>query len=334
MRVMFQTDAGSMGLGHFQRSFALFQALQEYRCESVFSLNAAGAAYVQGQLSLFPGQVIVRTEYDESAIRSAANFQADMVILDSYRYSLDYVSRLRDACSCPIVEFDDFLRYPQSYRGDVVINGNIFANEYAEVYQKYFTKSLLGLDFLAMKPGKMNCARLSVGTESRVLLTCGGYDTLDIMSPLAEELSGWSGEVSVVVGPFFTAEQVQRLRRLEKRVRLIMSPRSLEESICQHDLIITAAGTTAYEVLRAGRKMVLMQTADNQAQTFRSLTAQGLSRIEIDRIGDKGYVLGILKAADEQNDLLNYPIYHKVDGDGALRIAKELKKVIEGVDQR
>lgn len=332
-KVVFRTIGGEgIGLGHYYRCLSLARAMLyiDNNLQIIFVINDLLKAVAQ-KSSLF---FIIDNDVT-SDISSIEQLNPELIIFDSYLSNNNYLEML--ANKSKLVIFDDNNIY-NSLVADVIINGNVYANSIS--YKKRAdAKYLLGKDFLVMREeywnSKLNFDMISnnkkdtVSNSYNILVTTGGSDPYNISEEFLKAIMCRNYKIKVVIGPNYSTDLVQRLETLDKteeNIKLIYMPNSLRELIINSDIVITAGGSTVYEVISQNRIPLVFSMANNQ-----DLLCNELRNIGITYLGKYPHI-NYNKVINEINEfyingaklLLNNKLFTEIDGNGALRVAEIL----------
>lgn len=160
---------------------------------------------------------------------------------------------------------------------------------------------LLGLDYNLVADDYFMGGDAPPDGASRVLVTMGGQDphndTLRIIDVCGDLLAGH--DVDVVVGPSHpdTASVERALARHLPHGHLYRAPKSLAELVKRADMVLTAGGTTCYEIAAARVPMAALPVEPHQEPLVAGLARLGaLLRLdsEADRI-DRSAVSRLLQ---------------------------------------
>jgi spore coat polysaccharide biosynthesis predicted glycosyltransferase SpsG len=226
-----------------------------------------------------------------------------------------------------LIIFDDNNDVYDSSIPDVIINGNIHA--FNLNYDKK-PKKLLGPKYLVMKEeywnsnfkGKNKC------TNNDILITTGGSDSNRILSKIIEVMNNIDANKKIVIGPMFEEEYIKLIEnKINKSFEIIYKPSSLKKYIENSKIIITASGSTIYEVLILKKPPLIFTIAKNQ-----ELIAKELEKFGVINLGnyDNLNFSNLGKVIHETiNNLEVYinklkKLFDLFDGKGAIRVAKSI----------
>lgn len=114
-----------------------------------------------------------------------------------------------------------------------------------------------------------------------ILITTGGTDEYGITLKILEEIKDLDIKIKIIIGPGYTYDYIKKIEEIKmENVELIYKPNSLKRYIASSKLVITAGGSTVYEVLSQRSIPIIFSIADNQ-----DLICKELSDIGIEYLG-------------------------------------------------
>lgn len=253
----------------------------------------------------------------------------DVVVVDSYRYATHSVNRVaRSVPTLAIVDGDD-----RGIRAALYLDQNLGAvavgSGVSLVGPRY---ALVRDEFVRM----MRPRARRVGKLPRVLAFMGGSDALGSIVPVARSLSGLPPEVAldVVVADRWRRDVAVALSGREL-LRLIEPTPRLAELAADADVVVSATGSSAWEICTIGVPAVFLAVVENQLPGFHALIDGGLALgadltastwSEPDIAGEVARILG-----DEQLRQLMFDAARTLfDGKGVLRVADAVEELSRG----
>ena len=287
-----------------------------------------------------------------------------MLLVDSYQVSREYYLALRSFVR--VACFEDM---GEAYPVDLLINYNIYAPALESRYQerdpqsciedRYPQRVLLGTEYMPLRKAFQGAAEYVVQDKvTNVIITTGGSDPFFAAGAFADVLCDDEMIVEqgihlhVISGPFnrFADELKRRYQCGEMMqwhdhtiahsggskvpITIHESVKDMRSLVLQSDVVITATGSTIYEVSALWGPMIVFYFAENQRQGAEALGAltdivnAGCFAAEHDAVADR--VKEALKRCIMDNDyrqLLHRQEKGLVDGKGAHRIAERLTKL-------
>lgn len=341
--LLIRADANvAMGTGHVMRCLALAQAWQDAGGRAVFAIAAPSSSVRERlrQESVEVLEISGTPGTPKDAARTAAlarQHSAAWVVVDGYQFGEDYQRRLKSG-GLQILFLDDY-GHAGHYYADLVLNQNVSADESAYQNRESYTQLLLGprycllrREFIAWRKGRRKISPVG----HRVLVTMGGSDPENFTARAIEALSligADSLEATVVVGG--SNVHFQLLERLAagagRKFVVHRDVPNMAELMAWADVVVSAAGTTCWELCLMGLPALLIDLAANQRPVARELDRRGCAI----HLGNGGEVSSELLATEVQR-LLNSRLDRQamslrsgelVDGEGAKRVISELRGV-------
>jgi spore coat polysaccharide biosynthesis predicted glycosyltransferase SpsG/RimJ/RimL family protein N-acetyltransferase len=350
MRVLLRCDGGGpLGVGHVMRSLALAEAAVDAGHDVVVAGFFEGT-FLQGQLAAAPVEVVQISPW-----RAGGDLQPLIVLLRRVRPDVLHVDsylapdRLRELLSSAgldagvgnvvlsSMEDGTFGRRP----ADVVVDPTLGA-ELSARPQDGTIWLLCGSRYTPVRRRVIDAsARRSrdnvdrVGQVARsVLVVMGGTDPVGLAAG-AVELLACTG-LALQVTAIAVGENAQRVRSAAEGSRLslnVLAPvDDLAAMMSAHDLVISAAGTSIWELCCVGVPSAVAWAVDNQRAGYDAVVAAGAA------IGLGGPALGgderavdLLRRAltdSERRDQLVRAGRHVVDGLGAWRVVRTWEQAL------
>lgn len=270
------------------------------------------------------------------------NLKPIAVIVDSYQVTKKYLSALM--CCVKVVYIDDLLTFP--YPCDILINYNIYAPDWEELYQREYQNKypylILGpayaplrTEFKCLHPKRI-CADVR-----HVLFSAGGADPENMtqrLLSLIQDVPVWEDiQFHMVIGAMnHNRNALARMAQSMPNVRLHVNVSNMAYLMQECDIAIAAAGSTLYELCACGTPTITYILADNQIPGAESFEKKGLMLHAGDCRKD-GFTQYLYKAMvilmhDEvMRKRMSTQMKQTVDGIGAKRLAQ---KIVRGVSKR
>jgi len=281
MRVLLGCDGGgTLGVGHVMRSLALAEAAVAAGHDVVVA-GHFGGSFLLAQLAAAPVEVLplsVRmAEGDLQALLDlVGRLRPDVVHVDSYAASAQLAELVASSGAQALVsnmEDGTFGRRP----AEVVIDPTLGAERSVRP-QDGTTWLLRGSRYTPVRRQVIEAGRHDTGQIARsVLVVMGGTDP-EGLAPLAVELLAGTGlalEVTVIA----VDENARRARTAAAGSRLslnVLAPvDGLPAMMSTQDLVISAAGTSVWELCCIGVPAALVLAVDNQREGYDRVVAAG-----------------------------------------------------------
>jgi len=280
-RIAFRCDVGaSTGVGHLMRSVALAEELSARHVEPVFFADVDTVPWAAEQLTsrAYPVHRAPVGADDHVAQFASGGFYA--VVFDSYRLAPHVYHAVRRTGMATLALVDGALRGAEA---DLLVDQNMGA-EHDEFPLPQGATRLAGLRYallrdevLAQRPAEPITRPVAV---PRVLAVFGGTDAVGAGPSTVEALAatGHPFDLTTVVPREELRTRAAAVRlSAGQSLRLVPPTNRFAELVRSADLVVSAAGTSTWELLCLGACAALVCVVDNQATGYRRLTAAGLA---------------------------------------------------------
>ncbi len=343
MSIAFRADGGAfgLGLGHVMRCIAIGEALKRSKVDCWFICkNYPAAEHVILSRGFDVRLIPENSSFDDDVALTLSNAaSAKWIVVDSYLHSEEYLSAL-----CNGDKRVAFLDDQSDSRMPVdLIFGNIYCN--AEQYENKilpFTKVFAGPPYTPLRHEFANLSPHHINNEIRnLLIMCGGEDALNATERLLGTLvdSDIPFNISIVIGAAYRYADTLRayLQNYPHPTRIYQDQLHIAPLFQQSDLVISAGGTTVFEIAAAGTPMVIVKVADNQSAIAQYLRENGLAEV-IDSLEEitADMVLGAIARLQDPQVRRERSLREQalIDGKGADRIAGILTSQVDEISLR
>ena len=256
--------------------------------------------------------------------------RVDWLIVDHYAIDKSWQSQVLDMCK-KLMVIDDLA--DREHMCDVLLdysyNGNL--NRYNALVPKY-CKLLLGLNFCLIRLEFLQWRKYSQDNHKneqlrKILITMGGHDKKNITSKILENLNllNLPVEVSITVVMSGFSPHIHSIRKqveiAEHDVTIKENVSNMAELISNSDLVISAAGSTVWEICCLGVPSVLVVAEDNQLQSIQEFNKIGLYFTDFSQ---ENFILDLKYMLHDFNNNSNTKWKNIVDGKGVDRVTKVL----------
>lgn len=259
--------------GHVMRCLAIAEQIRKLGAEVTFIVADSRPCSLIEDRGF--SVVVLNTQWDdldketEVLCSYIQKHQADVLLLDSYYVTEDYLQKITQYIK--IVYVDDLNRF--AYPVHTLINYGAFTQKsmYESTYQEagIHTHFLIGSEYIPLR-GEFAGQTYEVrDTVKKILITTGGTDQLNVAGNLLERMIGkpelMGLEYHVIVGCFNrNKEKLNSLREKYSNIYLHENVTNMSEWMRCCDVAISAAGTTTYELCVCGIPSICLEVADNQ----------------------------------------------------------------------
>ena len=337
MNVLIRADGNErIGSGHIMRTKSIANELKGLGAKVLYALaDERGKRLINNEFQ----SVVLSSNYecldDEiNALSSVVKEQEiKLILLDSYFVTPKYFKELKKLAK--VAYIDDLDAF--AYECEALINYGAFfdKNEY-KARQNLAKKHFLGSEFAPLRAEFGSTQKSSKNTQKKqVLLTTGNTDLLGIMPRLLEAFLSDESlknlEFLAISGAFNEHEnKLLALSAKHKNIKVLKSPENMAQIMAEADFVLSAGGSTLYELASLAKAVICFSIAANQ-NNIKSWAEAGAMLYAGDAKADSHSVvaksLNLLKSLLNDENLaktLGQKAHFFVDGKGAIRLAKEL----------
>lgn len=339
-RILFRCDVGpTIGMGHLMRCIALAEEFILRGTSVAFVADVDSNPWAADQLRR---RRIPFVEPPTGAVDGWAEmvhrFQADIVVIDSYSLDNDLYKSIRGTGVVVVAIVDGDLR-------DRVADLYVDPNFGADLQNPPLPPSTLRLagtqyvlirdDILNARPASPDQGRRS--GDPKVFAFFGGTDPNDAASFVAQVLvnTGRRFTATLVAATPEIAANIRSIQPMHGQALKTISPTSaLAEHVMASDVVISAAGTSTWELMCLGAASGLLCVAENQRPAYERLVASELVvglGILADLRGDIGAANEPVSRLLENRQLqsrLRVNAWSTVDGRGRARLVESCLGVV------
>ena len=283
--LIIRADADTrMGTGHVMRCIALAQAWQDQGGDVTFLSYCDSEALRQRIIDEgFDFMPIEKLHPDPSDLEETLKCLSairNWVVLDGYHFTPDYQKAIREN-GYRLLVIDDMAHFDH-YHADILLNQNIHATSLHYSCDKDTVK-LLGCEYVLLRREFLkykDWKREIPEKATKILVTLGGADpdnvTLKVIRAL-NNLNDPNLEVKIVTGP-----ANPNIKSLEKEFHLspftfdlVHNVHNMPELMTWADMVISAGGSTCWELAFMGLPSMIITVAENQAGIAEGLGKAG-----------------------------------------------------------
>lgn len=326
-RLLILCDANTnYGLGHLVRSVSVAMAAMKSGWVVYFSGNFSG------ELAL---KILEEANIENIIPKSNLNFlvselNISVVHVDSYQIGADALHQVRSAGAIlSSMEDGTFGRR----HADIAIDSSLGAELPGSISMKRpkFPNEIIlrGIQYAPMRPEVLHARESRAASQretnsTEILVVMGGTDATRsslLIASLCSQVSGVSG-ISVIA----PVESWDLIKTEVENVRLSPPGINIFEYVVSADLVVSAAGTTTWELACIGTPSIIVSVVDNQVagyqEVIRQRLARGLGTIDEVRANPAAAIVLIQGAIDDLRKGKDWSEVglNTVDGLGAQRI--------------
>jgi len=261
------------------------------------------------------------------------NTDVDWVIIDGYRFRGDSWQVQINEAQARLLMLDDIA--DQAFSADAVLNQNGTDPDFYATRGINADHCLLGTQYALIEPEYIAPGDKLINADlARVLVVFGGADRRQLTSKSVAVLLELkpSLQLDVVLGPYSSWVDPPND---QSRVVFHKAPAGIAELLRHADLVVTAAGSTAWQACAMGCPSVAVQTVDNQAQIVATLqTSQAALIADANRLDTElRYAVEVLRPMEVRKVLVQRA-RDLVDGAGASRVLEALYSAVNRTGKR
>ncbi|NHC46378.1 spore coat protein [Motilibacter aurantiacus] len=324
--------SASGGVGHVMRSAALSEALLAQGLGVVFLGDLHGVALAERRLRALGVEARPAPAGPAEVVATLDRVDAAAVVIDSYSVPPEVHAAVRRSGRVVAAIVD---AAAPGLEADLVVNQNHGAEHLPR--DGYRGRLLAGARY-ALLPRRVTLRRPPAPPPAppvarRALVVLGGTDAAHAAADVAERLlgTGMAAHLDVVCATEQLRRRVQSLPVAAGRSVAAHAPvDDLAGLATEADLVISAAGTTVWELACLGRAVALVPVADNQLPGYtalvRSDVCHGLGPAARLRQEPAAVTAELAELMSDQGrrERLSTAAYSLVDGAGSDRVAAEL----------
>ncbi|GAA4226151.1 spore coat polysaccharide biosynthesis predicted glycosyltransferase SpsG [Streptosporangium album] len=284
-RVGIRCDASTdLGVGHLMRCLALAEELRERCLEVVVLGDVGGLDWARRQLARRGLPLLPGPDGPAAMVRTARRLALDAVVIDSYALDPRCSGALREAGVrvLAIVDEDD-----RGQDADIYLDQNLGA-ERGPGGSPAGSVRLAGVRYALLRDDVRRLRRREPaepggrwtgepGQPPRVLCFFGGTDAAGAAPVIA-------GELVATGAPFLATVVTPREGALDRlgpadgqTIHRIPPTDDLPRLVAAADLVVTAAGSSMWELLYLGKAAALVWVAENQRPAYEEVVSHGLA---------------------------------------------------------
>lgn len=337
-KLYIRTDANStIATGHMIRCLSVADAAKGLGIDTVFIVSTSDS----GQMARLRGYETINLDrqwddFDgEIPVISALikDLNISYMLVDSYYVTSAYMEALSSLTRTAYI--DDL--HERVWPCNVIINYAVYCDlfDYANEYKD--ATRLLGCSYMPLRLEYNQIAARTCGKATKALVVTGGMDELHFMKNMFHTISASDGlkdiDFTFICGRFNPdLDQLTTMAEQVSNINVLPALPTLKEAMLDADILVTAGGTTLYEMAATGLPGIAFRIADNQCYNVDTFAKLGL----VLDAGDVRYDFSYTKLADmirglvdnqKQRQDMSTRLMGLVDGKGALRMAKGIMNI-------
>jgi spore coat polysaccharide biosynthesis predicted glycosyltransferase SpsG len=328
-----------MGVGHVMRCLVLAEEFVARGAHVVFACDADSVRWAAHQIDVRGFPRVAAVDGPAEHVELLVALKADAVVFDSYRLTTDVYRSVRALGLPTLALVDNELRGAEA---DLLLDQNIGSEQDEHALPPHCERiaglryALLRNDILRLRPPSPPAAK-DVEVP-RVLAVFGGTDAFGAAPSVAKALVGTGRPFDATL---ITREDLfEAVRQMPtqpgQQLRPTGATGDLAELVRRSDLVLSAAGSSTWELLALGATVGLVCVADNQATSFSRVVQAGaavglgsLKDLRGDGLSQAVRTLHKLLTSSERRAALGAAAWHQVDGRGRARVADRFLSLLD-----
>ena len=256
----------------------------------------------------------------------AEKYRIEKMLIDSYQVTESYLRSLSEIVETFYIDDLNVLLYPVK---NIICYANYWERfNYTERYKN--SRLFLGTRYVPLRKEFGVCEEKEICSQvKKILLLSGGADKYHILGQILNRLNLEKYmQIDVICGRFDAQyDELKEVESMKGNVKVYRAVSDIKRYMEEADLVISAGGTTLYELCAVGTPSISYSIADNQLENVKKFHEDGI----IDYAGDvrKDNVLENIERylrmyhSDQKiRKEKSIKMQKLVDGKGAWRIAK------------
>lgn len=287
MNILFRVDAShKIGFGHIIRCLSLAQCCKIQGCNVTFITNCESEGINQQLLSEGFGIVPLDSFYPDPndwkiTFKELKACSYDWFVLDGYHFDSKYQYKIKET-GCKLLVIDDMAKL-EHYPADLILNQNIYAEQLQYSCEPY-SRLLSGVSYTLLRSEFLNIDKSLKDIPQvvrKILVTMGGSDPNNVTFKIVQALKMLdikNIEVIIVLGPAnHCKEKIENALSQKPFVYSILSSvKNMPEIMAWADLVISAGGSTCWEILYMSLPCLIIVLAENQRVNAEILEKEGV----------------------------------------------------------
>lgn len=321
--------------GHVMRCMAIAKQIMVRGENVTFILSDRQAVEILKANSMNFHVLNVKWNDKDSEIIKIKNYLyencARTMLVDSYQVTEKYLSELSQVVNVMYIDDLKMMAYPVA---SIVCYMSYWKKLGYEISEN--DKNLIGTKFAPLRQEFMDCEKKIIHEHiEKVMILSGGTDQYGVIEQLLEKISFMNyKEIYVVCGRYYANYKALKEKYGNRDdVFLYKAVENVIDYMKECDLVISAGGTTLYELCAIGTPTISYALADNQLDNVYQFAEDDI----IDYAGDVRKenvvenVCRLLMKNDnkELRQRRTLQMQQLVDGKGAVRIAQKIVELSE-----
>ena len=334
MKVLLRADAGIIqGTGHIMRCLTLAEALSTRGHEAELAWAGTDVPWLAQHVR--DSGIRVHESMPDVLDKALIEMSApDWVVVDSYRIPAEEISAANELTPVlAIVDGDD-----RGIEATLYLDHNLGAR--AETY-RHPARVLAGADYALVRDEVLQQRRPEPwsmsGPRPTIVSFMGGTDPTAASIPVVRALIAASASTRIiVVAPQQLHKDLETILANREHSELLSPTPALPELFGLADLVVSAAGTSAWDVCALAIPAVLVGVVDNQSASITSVVETGValaiavSKDTNNLVTDLTPLVTTLLTDQDARVRLSQTCRRVFDGEGKSRVVKRMEEAVSG----
>ncbi len=266
LKIGFRFDVGgSNGMGHFTRCLAVASAFKSMGHQIIFFCfeNEVIRKWTSENKINFIA-ISPQTLNNEMAFIKERSACCDILFLDSYNLSSEYISYLNTNRNQLLCCFDDDALY--NYNCDVLINPHPHSEEMNFVFYGKPSGMLLGGKYWPLRKEFETSKRIEIEKVVKsVLIIMGGGDVNRYTGLVANIVDKFNIRVDIILGPLVDDDYFREVKNnISEKMLIHKNPVNLIDIISSCDFAVCSGGNIIYELSIVGMPIISIPQSKNE----------------------------------------------------------------------
>lgn len=341
MKVLLRSDASpTQGTGHVMRCLTLGEELEFAGHEVLIATSPSGISWLE---RLIDETGFTRHEVSASSLDSGiiARVRPDWLVVDSYEIPTALINLANTQCTVlAIVDGDT-----RGIEADLILDHNLGAEDIdwpAHVADRVLAGSKFALVRRAILKARRYEPWKFTDQPPHVLAVMGGSDPGGLIVDVARALSNvkLKMKVTLVCAPAWR-DQVDGIVSGLPGFTVINPTNELPQWLANTHVVISAAGTSSWELCTLGLPAILLGVVDNQSESLRRMVERGyVEGIDVQHTSRPSLISEMTSRIEQL--ILNESRRHELsescsaefDGHGAERVVTKMVTLQQATEAR
>jgi len=336
MRVVLRADAGvTQGTGHVMRCITLAEELRSRGHEVHLVTHELAIDWLSTAVAA-SGVTVHPSALDTLSTSQVVELHPDWVVVDSYRIPAREISLANDAVPVLAIVDED----TRDIRASLYLDQNLGA-ERVRRPSWMEPRMLAGAEYVLVRDAVLEARRpepwLIQGGRATIVSFMGGTDPTGACTHVVRELVHADVEADlVVVAPGEQHEAIRSLLAGRSGAEVLLPTPDLPQLFARADIVVSAAGTSAWDLCTLGVPSVLMAVVENQSPSLAEAVARGAA-LGLDvsddvrsLVGRLGALVITLLSEEATRHRLSMTSREIFDGEGKSRVVDRMEQEVVG----